>query len=213
MLDVNGEVRIRILPDASTGAYNLVLADNDGNISSTPIPGLSANIVGDIKKGFQVADHAGWYLMDGRALNTFSTGVQSAAAGIGITSNLPDARGRFLKTKTGSEILGSTSGSNDRILLQSNFPSGHSFSGTTSVNGAHSHTGQDTVASGSPDGIQYMASNMNPVYSFGNTVNKETSVSGTHAHASVTVSSEGGGTSFSIVPQNTTVNTFIYLGN
>lgn len=212
-LDVNGEMRIRVLPDASTGTYNLILADNDGNISSTPIPGLSSNIIGDIKKGFQTTDHQGWYLLDGRTLTALPATAQAAAAGIGITGNISDARGRFLKTKTGSEILGAVASTNNRTLLQANLPTGHSFSGITSTNGNHTHTGQDTIASGSPDGIQYMASNQNPVYSFGNTVNKDTSTNGLHSHASVVVSSEGGGSDFSIVPQNITVNTFIYLGN
>lgn len=208
-LDVNGEMRIRVLPNATTGNYNLILTDNNGNISSADLA-ISPNTVGDIKKGFQTSDHAGWYLLDGRLLSVLPANVQTAAGSIGLLGNLPNARGKFLKAKTGAEVLGSSAGSNVRVLSQANLPN-YNFTGTSSVDGAHNHTWTDLFDGGQAHAL-VRSNNVNQQWALNYEVGFSTSTNGAHTH-SVNVSSEGGSQSFSIIPQNITVNTFIFLGN
>lgn len=209
-LDVNGDIRVRALPDASIGSYNIIVVDTDGNISTSNID-FSVNTVGDIKKGFQTADHQGWYLLDGRAVSALPANAQTGASSIGITTNIPDAKGRFLKTKTGTEALGSLGGSNNKNLLQTNLPN-YNFSGSSSAAGNHSHTWTDTYNGGAAHGAARANPGVNNQWIPNEDRAAATSTDGNHSH-SVTVNSEGSGQAFSILPQNVTVNTFIYLGN
>jgi hypothetical protein len=51
--------------------------------------------VGDIKDFYGTNDHDGWVFMDGRNVNTLTATQRAAAATIGISSVVPDARNRF----------------------------------------------------------------------------------------------------------------------
>lgn len=210
MLDINGEMRIRVLPDGSSGIYNLIVADSDGNISSANID-FAVNTIGDIKKGFQTTDHQGWYLLNGRAVSALPAIAQTGASTIGITGNIPNASGKFLKTKTGAEVLGATGGANSRILSQANLPN-YYFSGSTSLNGEHGHTWPDIYNQSRAEGAVRANPGVNNQWIPHEDRPTNTSTNGNHSH-SVAVNSEGGGQAFSILPQNISVNTFIYLGN
>lgn len=210
-LDVNGEMRIRLLPLATTDTYSLTVADVNGNVSSATLV-IPSHTFGDIKKGFQTTDHDGWYLLDGRLITVLPPNAQSSANTL-LLVNLPDARGRLLKTKTGSEQLGALGGSNNIILSRTNLPA-YNFSGTTAPDGLHSHIvyelHQTTVANHL--NFQYAPPPLCcPVYGY-NLDTTATSTVGNHTHT-FTASSEGSAASFPIVPQHITVNTFIYLGN
>lgn len=208
-LDVNGDMRIRVLPLPTTGTYNLIIADADGNLSSTNLTILSHSF-GDIKKSFKGTDHDGWYLLDGRSVTALPPNAQSAANTLSL-NNLPDARGRFLKTKNGSEQLGSLGGSNDRILSRENLPV-YNFTGTTSSDGIHNHTVYELHQNTSVNHLNFQYSpTCCAVYGY-NLATRATSTNGNHSH-SFSASSEGSSASFSIVPQHVTVNYFIYLGN
>ncbi|WP_378103243.1 hypothetical protein [Chryseobacterium sp. sg2396] len=209
MLDINGDMRIRLLPVASGGTYQLTAVDANGNISSATLSIPTRNI-GDIKKGFQSADHDGWYLLDGRPLNTLPSGAQNNANSLSLTS-LPDARGRLLKTKTGSEQLAALGGSNTVTLSRANLPS-YNFTGTTSADGQHNHSVHEVHQNTSANQLNFRYSpTCCAVYGY-NSETRYTSTQGDHTH-SFSGSSEGGGTAFSIIPQHISVNTFIYLGN
>jgi hypothetical protein len=47
---------------------------------------------GDVKTGFQTADHNGWIKLDGRAKSTLSSSQQTQATSLGIGTNLPNAK-------------------------------------------------------------------------------------------------------------------------
>jgi microcystin-dependent protein len=207
MLDINGNLRVRKVPDVTTQTVSNLLADATGIISVSAVPiSASGYTVGDIKKGFQPKDHNGWYLLDGRAINLL-LGGQAGAASLGLTA-LPDARGRFLKTKAATETLGSVGGSNNRTLTQANLPA-YNYTGSTNASGDHTHPFTELGVIGGGD-IQILAG-PNPTFKY-TTIGRTTNPAGNHNHTA-TVANEGGGGSFSILPKNITVNTFIFLGN
>ena len=97
----------------------------------------SESTYGDVKSGFQTADHSGWIKLDGRAISTLSASQQAIASSLGFTSNLPDATTAYLVQDNGT--IGGVTGSNTRTIAQANLPN-VSFTGTAASAGDHSHT-------------------------------------------------------------------------
>jgi hypothetical protein len=161
--------------------------------------------IGDVKQGFQSADHEGWIKLDGRALSTLSASQQAKATSLGFTTNLPDATHAFL-VQNGT-TLGSVSSSNTKTIEQANIPNYNSPTATTSTNGNHNHS------------IQLRRTNQNFSSGsgnvFGNTTGSifslNTNSSGDHSHT-VTVNSGGSGVPLDITPKSLSINIFIYLG-
>lgn len=98
--------------------------------------GYSATMFGDIKQGFQFADHGGWYLLDGRAISSLPANAQNNAVNLGFVGNIPDASNKMLANMG---ALGATGGSSTVTLTQANLPNA-TLSGTTSLDGTHTHT-------------------------------------------------------------------------
>ena len=121
---------------------------------------------GDVKSGIQIADHAGWVLLDGRPLSSLSVNQQAVATSLGLIGNLPDATNAYL-VQNGGTIAG-VSGSNTTTLTQANLPN-INFSGTAASAGNHTHD-VDPVA---------VNSTTNGNHSHGGTTN----VSGNHSHS------------------------------
>ena len=94
--------------------------------------------IGDLKTGFSNSDHDGWYILDGRRINSLPANARSAASTLGLSGRLPNAQDAVLKQNNGSQNLGDTGGSNQITLTQANLPNVN-FSGTTSANGNHNH--------------------------------------------------------------------------
>lgn len=106
---------------------------------------------GDIVQSFRSSDFDGWYILDGRAISSLPQKAQSAAAALGFSTSLPDARDRVLKNKSASESLGATGGSSSIALSQSNLPNINltgTISGTLAAAGAHRHTASGNLAAG-----------------------------------------------------------------
>ncbi len=93
--------------------------------------------LGDVKSGFQTADHSGWIILDGRAVNTLSANQQAVSISLGFTTNLPDASSAYL-VQNGSG-MGAVAGANTTTLTQANLPN-VTFNGTAANAGNHSHT-------------------------------------------------------------------------
>lgn len=98
---------------------------------------VSESTYGDMKSGFQAADHSGWIKLDGRAISTLSTNQQAVAVSLGFTTNLPNAASAYPVQSTGT--LGSVVGSNTTTLTQANLPIVN-FTGNAASAGAHNHT-------------------------------------------------------------------------
>lgn len=100
---------------------------------------------GDVKSGIQPNDHAGWVLLDGRAINSLSANQQAVATSLGLSGNLPNATNAYLVQNGGA--MASVAGNNTTILTQANLPNVN-FSGTAESAGGHAHTASASNAGG-----------------------------------------------------------------
>lgn len=102
-----------------------------------------STFTGDIKHSARVADHGGWYLLNGRAISSLPAAAQIAAASLGFAGTIPNATDRVLKTKTAAEAMAATGGTNTISIARTNLPA-FNFAGTLSGDmtaaGAHTHT-------------------------------------------------------------------------
>ncbi|MBB6372513.1 hypothetical protein [Chryseobacterium shigense] len=163
---------------------------------------------GDIKNGFQSADHNGWYLLNGRAVSTLAVNPRARATALGFAANLPDASDRYLKSTSGADTPGTSAGANSFTLAQTNLPN-FTFSGSTNTTGSHTHTYTDNPQNTAANGV--VSGTNNPVSNTAS-IDTNTDNAGAHTH---TLSFSLGGTSqpVNLIPNNIITNVFIYLGN
>ncbi len=176
--------------------------------------------IGDIKYSYSISDHSGWYLLNGRAITSLPANAQNVANGLGMSGNIPDATNRILKAK-GAEAIYSTGGSNTTILSQNQLPNVN-FTGTTSLDGSHTHNFGDRYHSTDEDlnlvtsllgilagvGLDILNKNVGDKDEI--TTSDTTSNEGSHSHTA-TVNSGGSGNSLPEV-SNYKLNAFVYLG-
>jgi hypothetical protein len=163
--------------------------------------------IGDVKHGFQAADHNGWYLLNGRLITSItSVEARNNAIALGFATNLPNAADRFLKNRTGVETLGSLGGNTSFTITQANLPN-FNMTGSTNSAGNHSHTYQD-----SGPGTSNVGSGANNPIANNEVNNGNTGTSGAHTHQ-ISVPSLGSNTPVNHTPQYLATNIFIYLGN
>lgn len=159
--------------------------------------------IGDVKYGYQNADHKGWVLLDGRLKSTLTASQQANATSLGIGANLPNIADKNIVGVSGTKVLNSTNGSATVILNQNQLPN---VTLTTSTDGAHTHK-----AGKSSNFLLAFGFSQNLVPSAAGD-DEDTSVAGAHSH---TTSSING----NVVQQNVNIqnpylalNGFIYLG-
>ncbi|WP_175622880.1 hypothetical protein [Chryseobacterium schmidteae] len=163
--------------------------------------------IGDIKYASQSADHDGWYLLDGRAISSFPTLAANNASSLGFTTNIPNASDKFLKAKTGAEVLGNTGGNASVTLLQANLPN-ITYSGNTNTNGNHTHQYNDR-ASGVTTSVE--VGSTRTIVDDTSSGTLTTGSSGNHTHT-FTVSTGGSGTPLNLQPKYLSTYVFVYLG-
>ncbi|WP_378103242.1 hypothetical protein [Chryseobacterium sp. sg2396] len=204
MLDVNGDLRIRMLPQGNN-SQSLLITDSNGNMLKMDVPEMLPS-KGDIKDTYYAGDHDGWYLLDGRNINSLPANAQATAVSLGFTSTLPDFAGKYAKATSG-EALSSVGGNPSYNITKQNMPS-FSFSGNTSAAGSHNHYANDRTPHGG--GTIWG-------YTTGGTVNwwtytiRTTSAAGAHSHT-LSLNSNGSGQAIPLAPAFIAVNTFVYLG-
>ena len=115
-LDVTGNVRFSgaLMPNNLAGTTGQVLTSAGAGVAPT---WGSAATIGDVKYGLQAGDHTGWIKLDGRLKTALTATQQTAATGLGIATNIPDATNRML-TQTGTLLA--TGGSNTTTIAQTN---------------------------------------------------------------------------------------------
>ncbi|HCA07539.1 MULTISPECIES: hypothetical protein [unclassified Chryseobacterium] len=197
--------------------YNTVTA---GTAPDNVIPGLYYNDgskwvlmsinsdmpkIGDIKSSMTNADHNGWYLLNGRSASALSESARINAASLGYTTALPNTADRIIKGKNASEAMAATGGTNSYSLSQANLPN-LTLTGTTSTDGAHSHSYTNR-------GVNYWNYNAGSLATT-RTVNTETRTTGSAGDHSHTFSVPSGGTNTPLAqyPKHMVVQYFIYLG-
>ncbi len=209
-LDVNGNMRIRQVSTMS-GSSVLTL-DNNGNIYKADGVKLLPSL-GDIKYGMQKADHAGWYLLNGRTtVSISSTVARNNAISLGFVSVLYDSRNRYIKDTT--ETIGTVNGNNTYTLTQSNMPGYAVVSGVTGSSGDHNHAANDNYLA-SPGNSAARTGTQGASTNIFFTLTSTSSITSTniwnHNHTA-SGSTGGGGQAFSVEPEYITANVFIYLG-
>lgn len=205
-LDVNGEMRVRVIPSTAATGKSVLSADNDGNIYK--LDKVASGKVGDVKSSLQATDHNGWYLMNGRNVSTLSTTARNNAATIGLTSTIPNTADRIVKTVAASgQAVGALAGSNTLTIAQTNIPAYSLANATLGAAGAHTHIVNELMADGA-GGIEAVPVGYWFSYS---TLTRGTSAAGNHTHT-VLAATGGSSTPLNILPEYMVVNTFIYLG-
>ena len=214
------------IPSPATGL--LVYCKGDGGLASgyyfwngsawatiATAGGSASNNYGDVKTGFQTADHNGWIKLNGRAKSTLSSTQQTQATALGIVSSLPNANNAFL-VQNGTAI-GSVSSSNTKAITQANLPN-VTLGGVTSTDGSHQHTvnvNNNQVVLVSDGAVTSMAEG-NSNWTSGAEARSANVIgtAGSHLHTITTNSLNGGvtQTQIDITPKSLSVNTFIYLG-
>jgi hypothetical protein len=165
---------------------------------------------GDIKSGFQGADHSGWIRLDGRLVSTLSATQRTVAASLGFNTALPNATDAYPVQKTGT--LGTIVGSNSRTISQANLPNVN-FGGSTTSGGDHTHNAYGSFVR--PRGDQNWSNGGASSWWGSPSVTQNVSVtveSSTHSH-NVSVNSGGSNSALDIQPRGMLVNMFVYLGN
>jgi hypothetical protein len=161
--------------------------------------------LGDVKYGYQSADHNGWVQLDGRAKTTLTVSQQAVATALGIGSNLPNVADKTIVGVSGTKTLNTTGGSATTTIAQNQLPN---VTLSTSTDGAHTHTAGTQVT--------YLLSLIGflgyPILNASSN-NAVTSSSGSHSHT--TSSINGGVTQQSVSTQNPylALNGFVYLGS
>lgn len=176
--------------------------------------------IGDIKYSYVISDHSGWYLLNGRTIASLPSNAQNVATSLDMSTNIPDATNRILKAK-GAEALYSTGGSNFTFLSQSQLPNVN-FTGTSSSDGAHTHTVDDKYHSSEEDlnvvtsllgilsGVTLTILDTNVGHKDEVITNDTSSNSGIHSHT-ITLNSGGSGNTLPEV-SSIKLNAFVYLG-
>lgn len=201
-LDVNGDVRIQPLNSAAN-----VISDTQGVLMHED----SFFEIGDVKPSYSIADHDGWYLLDGRALSNLPQIAQDNASNIlGITTSLPDATGKYSMGTTAAP--GTFTGSNTVTLTRANLPS-FNFNYSTNSAGGHNHTvTYDRIRATAVNGG---GNNIHAYWLSGTFVGganyTRTTAGASHNHT-YTVSSGGNSNPIDIRPNALNFNYFVYLG-
>ena len=197
----------------------------DGNIwQKLANPTTYMHNRGDVKHSFQINDHNGWYIMNGRQIVNLPSAAQNSAIALGFTDNIPDARDRVLKTRSVSENLAELGGTNDLTITRNNLPNIQltgTITGTTSNGGSHTHTapeggyilGGTQLGNNGTGNIQGNGTYPGAWSGLGRS--NTTAEAGNHVHTvsgTATVNTGGQGTILDNRSPYITVNTFIYLG-
>ena len=170
---------------------------------------------GDVKTGFQTADHNGWIKLDGRLISSLTTTQQTQATVLGFGTNLPDATNAYIVQN--GLTLGNVSGTNTKTIAQANLPN-VTLGGTTSGTGSHTHeinvNDESVIRVSTGDVTAMKEAYTNWTAGIADRYADVMASAGNHDHTIATNSINGGvtQTQLDITPRSLSVNTFIYLG-
>ncbi|ANF49110.1 hypothetical protein A0O34_00420 [Chryseobacterium glaciei] len=204
ILDINGDLRIRVLPQGST-SQSLLITDVNGNMLQMPIPEISHS-PGDIKDSYATTDHDGWYLLNGRNISTLTATANAVAISLNFNTTLPDFSGYYAKAAK-NESLSAAGGNASYTLTKQNMPN-FAISGSTLGGGSHSHTATDRTPYGAGPIWGHATDG---TVNWAQSTTRTTSSNGAHTHT-LSLNSNGSGQAFGLTPAFLAVNTFVYLG-
>ena len=148
--NLNGSVSGNVTGNVSGNLTGNVTGNVTGNLTVPSSGSLDASNAGTIQlpPGFGIVPSGGIIMWSGAA-TAIPTGWRLCNGANGT----PDLRDRFVVGAGGSYTVGATGGANSVTLSVNEMPThGHTFSGTTSVEGSHVHQEQYYETNGSGDG-------------------------------------------------------------
>jgi prepilin-type N-terminal cleavage/methylation domain-containing protein len=168
---------------------------------------VNNHAVGDIKYSVKVADHAGWLLMDGRAiaaLSGLSIAQKNTLTALGFSTTLPDATNKVLlqdTTPPSLPALPSTITDYNQLSLQVNHLPSITYTGTAAAGGKHQHQVNYLTIASSATGGAFTETLMAPLMSD----------DGAHVHQ-VSLSTGGSGLPVSYENPYLSLNAFVFVG-
>ena len=162
--------------------------------------------LGDVKHGYQAADHNGWVLLNGRLKSTLTAGQQTAATALGIGTNLPNLQDKTIVGVSVTKTLNTTGGSATVTLAQNQLPN---VTLTTSSDGAHTHTYTDHAEV--LDDVTLSIAGTNFIKSLTD-AGTNTSSNGLHSHTTSSINGNVAQQAVNIQNSYLALNGFIYLG-
>lgn len=202
--------QVDMLPASGNRAGQLVYLNTArsyyyyGGESWQPLRTLAVS-VGDVKAGYQTADHDGWILLDGRSKATLSVTQQAAATAVGISASLPNMADRNIVGVSGTKTMASVGGNASVTIAQNQLPN---VTLTTSTNGAHTHNAGNST--------NYLLSLIGfigfPILN-GATNATPTSSSGAHSHTTSSINGNVTQQNLDVQSPYLALNFFIYLGS
>lgn len=163
----------------------------------------AALIIGDLKYGFQAADHQGWIKLDGRAVAALTASQQAAAASLGLGANLPDAADAYLGQ---GAALGAQLGANTKVITQANLPN---INLTAASAGNHTHEVSYQKLTNTTTGGTAFRHLVLDASDPAATGTMTTGTAGAHTHS---VPLGGSDTPLNVRPKTVQTNIFLYLG-
>jgi microcystin-dependent protein len=206
-LEVEGDLHIH--GDHNVDTPKLIIKDQDSDerylLRTEYVPPTGGTTtsatIGDVKSGFQPADHAGWIVLNGRSTTELNAAQQANATSLGFTTNLPDAFGAVPIQNGG--IKGAISGSMTRTLTTDQMPA-HHHTARCCINDQGVHGFGDLLAYYSQPGA------LGVVWRGSAEICNDDN--GNLAAEGRMMSDTGNSQPFDITPKSIAVNYFVYLG-
>ena len=120
--------QVSILPTTGNRAGQLVYLTTtnayyfyNGSIWQPLVSAVSA-VLGDVKNGYQIADHNGWILLNGRLLTALTPTQQATAVALGFVANLPNIADKSIVGASTTKALNTTGGTDNVTLSREQLP-------------------------------------------------------------------------------------------
>jgi hypothetical protein len=200
--------QVNILPSSGNRAGQLIyLTTNnlyyyyDGS-SWNPLISQVATI-GDVKYGYQNADHSGWILLNGRLKSSLTASQQTRATSLGFGANLSNISDKSIVGASPTKTLNTTGGNATATIAQNQLPN---VTLTTSSNGAHTHKAGKSTSYLLAFGF---SQNLSPSVAGDD---EDTSSAGAHNHTTTSINGNVVQQPLNIQNPYLALNGFIYLG-
>jgi hypothetical protein len=163
--------------------------------------------IGDVKAGFQTADHFGWVILNGRSTDMLTATQKAEAMTLGFENFLPDALNAI--PLQNMETMGEVSGSMSRTLTSGQMPRHfHTVPSITNDDGVHGFGDMVNADSGRAYPLTMMRGSAEII-----NINNANPDTGHMPKYGRTMEDAGNDEPLDITPKAMSCNYFVYLGD